>query len=115
MSKKSFQVRGCFPAGNFWLFQPSEYAYATDPMPQSLAADGSRSPRGITEKSARSSMSSAARRSIIWPSASTRSHSTARACTIARILAMSGTPTVLTRMPVSRSNGSKKNFRWASV
>ncbi len=40
MSKKSFQVRGWRPAGNFWLFQPSEYAYATDPMPQSLAADG---------------------------------------------------------------------------
>ena len=56
-------------------------------------------------------MSSAARRSIIWPSASTRSHSTARAWTIARIFAMSGTPTVRTRMPVSRSNGSKKNFR----
>ena len=84
-------------------------------MPHSLTAAGSRSAFGITEKSARSSMSSAARRSIIWPSASTRSHSTARAWTIARILAMSGTPTVRTRMPVSRSNGSKKNFRCASV
>ena len=60
-------------------------------------------------------MSWAASRSIICPSASTRSHSTALFETIAWILARSGTPTIRTRMPLSFSNGSKKAFFCASA